>query len=89
MAKKNNSDISEREKNIFKALDVSNSDQVSAKVLIDRLEQMGILQDDRRIAPVINELNNMSSRSFPSVFKNSVALFVPVSISLNVRFKAI
>ena len=63
MAKKNNSDISEREKNIFKALDVSNSNQVSAKVLIDRLEQMGILQDDRRIAPVIHELNNISSRA--------------------------
>ena len=49
MAKKNNTDISEREKNIFKALDVSNSNQISPTVLIDRLEQMGILQDDRRI----------------------------------------
>ena len=61
MAKKNNSDISERERNIFKALDVSNSNEVSARILIDRLEQMGILQDDQRIAPVIDELSKIST----------------------------
>lgn len=61
MAKKNNSNISDREQNIFKALDVSNSNQVSPRILIDRLQQMGILKDDRRIAPVIHELSKLST----------------------------
>ncbi len=80
MPKKNNPDISEREKNIFKALDVSNSNQVSPHILLERLEQMGILKDDRRIQPVIDELSKISTRS--SVDINAFCRIIRPSIDI-------
>lgn len=61
--KSTNDSISMREKNIFKALDVTNKNQVKAKTLLSRLEKMGILRDDQRIKPLMERLAEMSDKS--------------------------
>ncbi|MEC7984353.1 MAG: glutaminase A [Myxococcota bacterium] len=61
--KSNAPDISEREINIFKALDPSNQSYVTPKNILDALESMGILKDDLRIKPLITALKKKQENS--------------------------
>ena len=61
--KSTNDSISTRERNIFKALDITNKNQVNVKTLLGKLEKMGILRDDQRIKPLMDRLAEMSDKS--------------------------